>query len=185
MDQYQEIVFKLKSKGILFDEGMTLSEIDAAEKLYGISFPGEVKRLYSLGLPVSKGFYNWRDTSKENVRQIKDMLKVPIQGLMFDLETNGFWCDDWEDKPTDIRKAQSILIGHYNKAPQMIPIYAHRYMPYVSNAMDVPVFSIMQSDIIHYGVDLISYLEIEFGFKQYRELEQANFRYIDFWSDLL
>ncbi len=185
MDWYQEIVLKLKSKGVLFDEGMTLSEIDTAEGIYSISFPVEVKRLYSVGLPVSKGFYNWRDKSKENVQQIEDALNRPIQGLIFDLETNGFWCDDWGKRPTDIRDAQSILLERYNKAPRMVPIYAHRYMPFVPNAMELPVFSIMQSDIIHYGANLISYLEIEFGFMQYGDMEQANFRHIDFWSDLL
>lgn len=185
MDQYQEIVFKLKSKGVLFDRGMSLSEIDETEKLYDISFPAELKRLYSVGLPVSKSFCNWRDTHKENVQRIKDILNMPIQGLIFDLETNNFWCDDWGEKPIDIRDAQSILLEHYNKAPQMIPIYAHRYMPFIPNEIDIPVFSIMQSDIIYYGVNLISYLEIEFGFRQYSELVQANFRYVDFWSDLL
>lgn len=185
MNQYQEVVLKLKSKGVLFDRGMSLSEIDQTEKLYDISFPVELKHLYSVGLPVSKSFYNWRDTHKENVQQIKDILNMPIQGLISDLETNDFWCDDWGEKPTDIRDAQSILLEHYNKAPQIIPIYAHRYMPFIPNETDIPIFSIMQSDIIYYGVNLISYLEIEFGFRQYSELMQANFRHVDFWSDLL
>lgn len=185
MDQYKDVVLKLKSKGVLFDRGMSLSEIDETEKLYDISFPVELKRLYSVGLPISKSFCNWRDTHQGNVQRIKDVLNVPIQGLVSDLETNDFWCDDWGEKPMDIRDAQSILLEHYNKSPQVIPVYAHRYMPFIPNETDVPVFSIMQSDIIHYGVNLISYLEIEFGFRQYNELIHANFRHVDFWSDLL
>ena len=185
MVQYQEIVLKLKSKEVLFDRGMSLTEIEETEKLYDISFPVELKCLYSVGLPVSKSFYNWRNTSKENVQRIKDILNMPIRGLISDLEINNFWCDDWGEKPTDIRDAKSILLERYNKAPHMLPIYAHRYMPFIPNETDIPVFSIMQSDIIYYGVNLISYLEIEFGFRQYNELAQANFRHVDFWSDLL
>ena len=43
----------------------------------------------------------------------------------------------------------------------------------------------MGSDIIYYGTDLISYLEIEFGFKQYKDTMQADIQYVTFWSDLL
>ena len=56
MVQYQEIVLKLKSKEVLFDRGMSLTEIEETEKLYDISFPVELKCLYSVGLPVSKVF---------------------------------------------------------------------------------------------------------------------------------
>jgi hypothetical protein len=185
MNQYEEVVLKLKTKGVLFDRGMSLSEINDTEKLYDISFPVELKHLFSVGLPVSKSFCNWRNTQEENVQRIKDLLDMPIQGLIFDLETNDFWCDDWGEKPIDIRDARCILLEKYNEAPPMIPIYGHRYIPFVPNEIDIPVFSIMQSDIIYYGTDLISYLEIEFDFKQYSELVQEKIRHVDFWSDLL
>ena len=184
MDKYQSIVSKLKTKQVVFDKGMSLSEIKETEKLFDISFPIELMRFYSVGLPVSKGFYNWRDVQKDNVQLIKDALDMPLKGLIYDLEVNNLWCDDWGEKPTDIREAQNVMLKHYDRAPKMVPIYSHRYMPYIPNATDIPVFSIMQSDIIYYGVDLISYLEIEFGFRQYGELSQLDFRHIDFWSNL-
>lgn len=185
MDQYQEIVSKLITKGVLFDRAMSLFEIEETEKLYNISFPVELKRLFFVGLPVSKGFCNWRDIHNENVQRIKDVLNMPIKGLIFDIENSDFWCEDWGAKPTDIRDARNILLEHYNKAPKMIPVYAHRYMPFIPKEIVIPVFSIMQSDIIYYGTNLVSYLEIEFGFRQYNELTHANFRHVDFWSDLL
>jgi hypothetical protein len=88
-------------------------------------------------------------------------------------------------RPKDIEEAQNVLLKHYDNAPKLIPIYSHRYMPCIAESINIPVFSIMQSDIICYGADLISYLEIEFGFMQYQDIMQADFPHIDFWSDLL
>lgn len=185
MKQYQDIIGKLNNKGILFDKGLSLSEITEIEKKFSITFPIELTRLYSIGLPVSDGFYNWRNNNEGNVRRIKEVLNMPLQGLIFDLESNNFWCDEFGKKPENINEARNLLVEHYKRAPQMIPIYGHRYMPFLPDETSIPVFSIMQSDIIYYGIDLVSYLEIEFGLKQYGELMQMNIRYVDFWSDLL
>lgn len=88
-------------------------------------------------------------------------------------------------QPERIEEAQKVLLKHYNNAPKLIPIYSHRYMPFIPENTNIPVFSIMQSDIVYYGTDLISYLEIEFGLKQYNDIMQTNFQYVIFWSDLL
>ncbi len=185
MKKYQDIIGNLINKGIQFDKGLSLLERTEIEKKFNITFPIELVRLYSIGLPVSGGFYDWRNTNEDNITRIKEVLNMPLQGLIFDLESNNFWCDEFGKKPEDINDARNLLVEHYKRAPQMIPIYGHRYMPFLPNETNIPVFSIMQSDIIYYGVDLVSYLEIEFGLKQYGELIQTNARYVDFWSDLL
>ena len=73
----------------------------------------------------------------------------------------------------------------YEKAPNIIPIYGHRYIPYVKGCSDVPVFSIRGCDIIYYGENLISYLEIEFGIKDFDDLDYDKCKHIDFWSDIM
>lgn len=185
MKKYHDIIFKLKNKGIIFDKGLSLAEIAEIEKRFCITFPAELVQLYSIELPVSDGFYNWRNINEDNIRHINEVLNMPLQGLIFDLQSNNFWCDEFGKKPESIEDARNMLIEHYKRAPQMIPIYGHRYMPFLPNETNIPVFSIVQSDIIYYGIDLVSYLEIEFGFKQYIEIVQANIRYINFWSDIL
>ena len=192
MDKYRKIISELSNSGVEFDTGMSRDEIENAEILYNISFPFELKNLFSIGLPTSKGFYNWRDMSVANVNDIKDMLIKPILGLQNDLkddfESNGypcadFWCDGWGEKPNDFKKAQEILMKHYAYAPPLIPVYSHRYIPFVSDSEEVPVFSIIRADIICYGENLISYLETEFKMKKYDN--NMHCRYVDFWSDLL
>jgi len=185
MDRYKDIMEKLKEKGVVFDHAMSAQEMAEIESLYGISFPAELKELYSLGLPLSNGFYNWRDMSSENTRLIKNALEMPIKGLQTDLENGDFWCDYWELQPDNIEEAQRVLLKHYSNAPKLIPIFSNRYMPFIPENTNIPVFSIMGSDIIYYGTDLISYLEIEFGLTQYKDIMQANFQYVTFWGDIL
>ena len=192
MHKYREIVSKLQTKGVLFELGMSSSEIAEIEKLYDIYFPSELKGLYSVGLPVSSGFYNWRDVSVDNVECIKKTLKRPILGLQTELENDfggdgfphdDFWYDGWGDKPNNFNQAYKILLTHYNNAPKLIPIYGHRYMPFIQNSEEAPVFSIIGSDIIYYGENLISYLETEFKLREYNN--DMKCQHIDFWSDLL
>jgi len=183
MDKYKNIVLKLKEKGIAFDCAMSPKEMVEAEKFYDISFPVELQKLYSLGLPVSKGFYNWRDMSSKNISLIKNALETPIKGLQLDLENGDFWCESWGLQPDNIEEAQSILLKHYNNAPKLMPIYSHRYIPFIPDSEEVPVFSIMGSDIVYYGENLIAYLETEFKIREYDN--NMNCQYINFWSDLL
>jgi hypothetical protein len=183
---YESLMTELKGKGVVFDRAMNLEELNIVAQFYNISFPFEIQKLFSLGLPVSRGFYNWRDMSSENVKHIKNALEAPIDGLQFDLEENGFWCEQWGIKPSNIEDARNILLQHYNNAPKLVPLYSHRYMPFIPDLTRVPVFSIMQSDIIYYGTDLVSYLEIEFGYKDRdSNIIGYDFPHIDFWSDLL
>lgn len=184
MDKYDEIVIKLKKNGVVFDCGISPQELLDIEKIYNISFPVELRLLYSLGLPVSNGFCNWRDMSSKNIQMIKNVLEQPIRGLQSDLEDGDFWCENWGSRPDNIEQAQSILLKHYRNAPKLVPIYSHRYMPFIAERINIPVFSIMQSDIIYYGTDLISYLEVEFGLRQYKDILHANFQHVNFWSDL-
>lgn len=192
MNEYQKIVSILQTKKITFEQGLSLSEIEEIEKFYNISFPIELKNLYSVGLPVSNGFYNWRNMSNDNVKQIKKVLQRPILDiqaeLIRDYEDNNYyndeiWCDKWGVRPNNINDACKILQAQYNQAPKLIPIYLHRYMPFISHSEETPVFSIMGSDIIYCGNNLISYLETEFKLKSYHNNMKC--QHVDFWSDLL
>lgn len=71
-----------------------------------------------------------------------------------------------------------------NNAPTIIPIYGHRGMAAI-NVLNNPVFSIVDTDIIYYGYNIINYLEIEFGIKKYDSINLRNITYIPFWFDLI
>ena len=66
-------------------------------------------------------------------------------------------------------------------APRLIPIYGHRMMPDEPQEPGNPVFSVHQTDIIHYGFDLADYLRHEFGLPG-REPWPERVRPIRFWD---
>ncbi|MDF2544706.1 MAG: hypothetical protein K0S47_4424 [Herbinix sp.] len=76
-----EIVDMLKLKGIEFAEGLSEQEFIRIKQEYNIEFPKELKEFYTNVMPVSKGFYNWRDFKPENVQYIKGAIERPFNDI--------------------------------------------------------------------------------------------------------
>ena len=72
---YLEIIKLLKDKGIKFDAGLTQNELEKIYEIYKIKFPLSLKSFLTTALPVSDGFYDWRDFSSGNVTKIKNMMQ--------------------------------------------------------------------------------------------------------------
>lgn len=179
---YKEIVNMLKLNSVEFDEGLSEQEIIKIEQEYNINFPKELQEFYYTALPVSKGFYNWRDFKPANVQYIKDSINRPFKDI-YELANEVYWCDEWGDEPNESERADAIR-ERLRKAPALIPIYLHRYIPTI-NLEPTPIFSIHDTDIIYYGENLKSYFEIEFGNKKQSDINFAIIKDVPFWSDLL
>ena len=72
---YLEIIKLMKDSGIKFDAGLTQSELEKIYEIYKIKFPLSLKSFLTTALPVSDGFYDWRDFSSGNVTKIKNMMQ--------------------------------------------------------------------------------------------------------------
>ena len=72
---YLEIIKLLKDRGIKLDASLTQSELEKIYEIYKIKFPLSLKSFLTTALPVSDGFYNWRDFSSGNVTKIKNMMQ--------------------------------------------------------------------------------------------------------------
>lgn len=177
-----ELLTMLKSKGIEFDKGLNQTEFLKIKQEYGIEFPNELKEFYSFVLPISNNFYNWRDFSNENVSKMKRVLNKPFDDI-YEMADEVFWCKDWGDEP-DKNERASVIRQKLKNAPKLIPIYLHRYMPMIKKE-NVPIISICDTDVIYYGENLESYLEVEFGDKKQNDIEFVKIEPILFWSDLL
>lgn len=70
------------------------------------------------------------------------------------------------------------------KAPKLIPIYSHRYMPMIDNE-NPPIISIHGSDVIYYGEDLQDFFKVEFGEKDQNTIKFENINTIPFWTDIM
>lgn len=178
------IIDILKRKGIIFESGLNLQEINMIENLYEINFPPDLKEFLSIALPISNEFVNWRDMSEDNVRNIKDILNWPLDGMIFDIENNQFWYSGWGIRPNDLEDAIELCKNEMKNVPKLIPICLHRYMPSEPQEIGNPIFSIYQTDIIYYGEDLLSYLQLEFDIKKYDDMDFDSIKDIRFWSDL-
>lgn len=148
-------------------EGLTDEEFETIENFYSIKFPISLRTLYKSFLPE---LINWRDFSQENVNTIKYYLNWPIEGILFDIENNGFWKKCFGPKTNDINENKKIALTFLENAsnetvPKLIPVNGHRYIPCFPNIIDVPVISVYQTDIIFYGKNLEDYFKHEFGLK--------------------
>lgn len=104
---------------------------------------------------------------------------------MFDVEHNNFWLKEWGAKSDAIEVAKKKCTVQYRRAPKLIPLYSHRYIPEVPFEIENPILSVYQTDIIYYGENLNSYFMVEFDFKKYDDIDFDSIKRIPFWSDII
>lgn len=154
-----DLVATLRNNGVEFEAGLTDTEVEAAEAQYGFRFPPDLRAFLQVGLPRGDRFPDWRDG---NEAALQGWLDLPRLGILFDIEHNGFWLDEWGPRPLSLAEAQRVASALVAAAPRLIPVYIHRMMPSEPHLPGNPVFSVHQTDIIYYGVDLRDYLIREF-----------------------
>lgn len=184
---YNSILDKLKTKWIQFNNWLSYYEITEIEKKFWFQFPPDLSGFLNCALPISHNFYNWREGlipwNKEEER-IFDMINWPLNWMLFDIEFNDFWIDDFWKKPSELEKKKEIASKYYYDLPKLIPIYSHRYLPSMPHKDGNPVFSIYQTDIIIYWINLENYFLNEFTEWTFVIPEKGS-RFIPFWSKLV
>lgn len=154
--------------------GYSLVQLDEAQERYGLRFPPDLIELLLDRRPVDG--YDW---DKEDHR-IREMLNWPFELLLFDVE-QGFWWPDWGERPLDPGSRREILREQLCKAPKLIPLLGHRFLPETPNVAANPVFSMHGFDTIYYGCNLEEYFTNEFEGR----CEIGPVRYVPFWSDIV
>jgi hypothetical protein len=181
---YNYYIKKIKERGELFESGLTESEFKSIESEFCFKFPPDLKEFLSVALPVSGDWVNWRD---ENRDRIKERINWPYEGICFDIENNLFWLDAWGKKPNSLQQCFEIAKCAINKAPKLIPVYSHRYIPESPPEKGNPIFSVYQTDIIYYGANLENYFKTEFwaSFGEKDPGGVGKIKRIEFWSELV
>ena len=166
------------------DPGLSDNEVSEVENRYEFVFPPDLRQLLQFGLPIGERFVDWRNG---NPGEIQDRLDWPYEGICFDIENNFFWLDEWGERPASLEDAFVVAKNFVDKAPKLIPIFSHRYIPDAPNEIGNPVFSVYQTDIIIYGNDLESYLKIEFAKSNnlVPAVPMAGDKFIEFWTKLV
>lgn len=136
-----------------------------------------------IALPISNGFYNWRNFQDVNVEFIKTIINQPYFDI-YNMAKEVYWCEDWGEEPEDEMIYLKEVRKRLKKAPKLVPIYAHRYMPIVLDE-NPPVISVHNVDLIYYGENLDDYFDIEFGKKEQNTIKLKKITPISFWSDIM
>ena len=165
--------------------GYSEDELIGVQQLYSLRFPPDLADIYRKRRSViPKDDFDWVRTPRA---EIERMLAWPLEGMLFDIDNNGFWMQEWGEKPTKKSAQGEIARAAIAAAPKLIPIYGHRYIPEEPHAHGNPIFSVYQTDIICYGVNLAVYIRAETrGYLPTETLESPDLapplRRIRFWS---
>lgn len=161
-----------------FDVGLSDDEIMRTEQQFGFRFPPDLRGFLQTALPCSSRFPDWRSGDKAELR---DWLDEPGQGILFDIENNGFWLEEWGLRPDSLEEALRVGNRLISAAPRLIPIFGHRMIPDEPHLPGNPVFSVHQTDIIYFGADLADYLRNEFKLPA-GKFQPDRVRQIRFWD---
>lgn len=163
---------------VAFDSGLTDAEVADVENRFALRFPPDLREFLQTAVPHGPQFPDWRS---RDAATLLDWLDQPRQGILFDVEHNGFWLEEWGPRRGSLGEALRVASELVMAAPRLIPIYSHRMMPDEPSLPGNPVFSVHQTDIIQYGFDLADYLRHEFGLPG-REPWPEQVRPIRFWD---
>ena len=158
-------------------KGYTKAELDAAQEMFGLVFPPDLVTLFLEKRPLNG--HDWRDEAS-----IRKMLSWPFETLQFDVENNALWWTEWGQRPKEVEDRENLLRQVLMKAPRLIPLYSHRFLPEAPQEADNPVFSVYGADTVIYGANLEDYFKREFSSFDNKP-RPRNLKYIPFWSELV
>jgi hypothetical protein len=183
MNPWSDNIDLMRTRGVGFEVGLTAQEVLKIEYENSFQFPEDLRTFLMSALPVAGGrFPHWRRLDK---RQISGWMTDPFEGIAFDIEHNSFWLATWGPRPAALAEAFEIARAAFDRSPKLIPIVGHRFMPAQPTTAGNPVFSVHQTDIIYYGLDLQRYLACEFGGLSHADAVRGEARRISFWTDLV
>ncbi|MET0495754.1 MAG: hypothetical protein ABW000_21720 [Actinoplanes sp.] len=159
--------------------GLTDKELAAVEHEFGFSFADDHRAFLAAGLPWGRGWPDWRDGDRD---QLREKLAMPVEGVLFDVAENDFWYEGWGPQPADVPQAVEVARRLLMTVPRLVPVHGHRYLPAGRGTSGHPILSVMQTDIILYGVDLADWVRREFTGDPAGTPARAT---VAFWRDLV
>ena len=142
--------------------GYTDCELEEIQHRWQLDFPPDLVELLHEKRPLGDGpaAFDWLLSSAE---QIQGRLDWPFDSFLFDVEHDQLWWPEWGPRPENAHDRRGQLANAFAKAPKLIPLFGHRYLPAEPCEAGNPVFSVYQSDVIYYGANLQDWLDREFG----------------------
>ena len=176
-----EVVRRLRAAGVSLDKGLTDRSVREIEKRFNFTFGLDHRRLLETVQPTGDRWVDWRHADDQ---ELQVRLGWPTEGVIFDVHNSGFWARSWGDRPADREAAEEIAREQLRRAPRLVPLYGHRFLPAAPADTGSPVFSVYQTDVIYYGDNLLDYVAHEFRVGPLHPTDPADRTHVYFWSDL-
>ncbi|KAF7850685.1 hypothetical protein BT93_L5108 [Corymbia citriodora subsp. variegata] len=199
----------LRSSGVQVQPGLSEADFARAEAEFGFSFPPDLRAVLSAGLPVGPGFPNWRAAAGPARLHLRASLDLPTASVSLQVARNAFWPKCWGPKPPDPEKSLRVARNALKKAPILIPIFNHCYIPSAPSLAGNPIFFVDEHRVFCCGSDLSDFFHRESLFRSsdYEPEEEAalqrqrslgarrsvdgrgggaagrSTRWVEFWSD--
>ncbi|KAL2241678.1 uncharacterized protein LOC105155205 [Sesamum indicum] len=155
-----KVISHLKSSGIPVQPGLTESEFAVAEAEFGFAFPPDLKAVLSAGLPLGAGFPDWRSSGSARLH-LRASIDLPIASISFHIARNALWSKSWGPRPSDPEKALKIARNALKRAPLLIPVFNHCYIPCNPCLAGNPIFYVDENRIFCCGFDLSDFFDRE------------------------
>lgn len=155
-----KVLTHLKNSGIQVQSGLSESEFARAEAEFGFAFPPDLKAILSAGLPLGPGFPDWRSSGSSRL-QLRATMNLPIAAISFHIARNALWSKSWGPRPSDPEKALKVARNALKRAPLLIPIFNHCYIPCNPCLAGNPIFYVDENRIFCCGFDLSDFFDRE------------------------
>jgi hypothetical protein len=154
-----KIITNLRNSGIQVQQGLSEAEFARIEAEFGFLFPPDLRAILAAGLPIGAGFPEWRATGAR--LHLRASLDLPMAAISFQIARNTLWARCWGPKPTDPEKALRVARNALKKAPLLIPIFNHCYIPCNPSLAGNPIFYVDENRIFCCGFDLSDFFQRE------------------------
>ncbi|VVB05172.1 unnamed protein product [Arabis nemorensis] len=158
-----QVISHLHTSRIQVQPGLTDAEFARAEAEFAFAFPPDLRAVLTAGLPVGAGFPDWRSPGAR--LHLRAMIDLPIAAVSFQIARNTLWSKSWGPRPSDPEKALRVARNALKRAPLMIPIFDHCFIPCNPALAGNPVFYIDETRIFCCGSDLSDFFERESVFR--------------------
>ncbi|CAK9166506.1 unnamed protein product [Ilex paraguariensis] len=155
-----KVLTHLKNSGIQVLPGLSDAEFARAEAEFGFGFPPDLKAVLAAGLPLGPGFPDWRSSGTARLH-LRASLNLPIAAISFHIARNSLWSKSWGPRPSEPEKALKIARNALKRAPLLIPIFNHCYIPCNPPLAGNPIFYIDENRIFCCGFDLSDFFDRE------------------------
>ncbi|XP_021274147.1 uncharacterized protein LOC110409202 [Herrania umbratica] len=158
-----KVITHLRNSGFQVQPGLCDAEFARAEAEFGFVFPPDLRAILSAGLPVGPGFPDWRSAGAR--LHLRASLDLPIAAISFQIARNTLWSKSWGPRSSDPEKALRVARNALKRAPLLIPIFNHCYIPCNPSLAGNPIFFIDETRVFCCGFDISDFFERESLFR--------------------